>query len=162
MKLIDNCSSILLSGMLLISCGTSKEERGHSDDSQVAKERMVIRSPVPIPPNTCRVIATIQSIELTSEGANDKDPCGKAPCLATVRIDSVLGFGSAFPSSMSSGKIIQVKFVLTLNSTKEILPEVTPALPGLSVGSRFEALINGSMAMGKTEPVFTIYGYEKQ
>lgn len=162
MKLFDNCFSILLSGMLLISCGTSKEERGHSDDSQVAKERMVIRPSVPIPPNTCRVIASIQSIEQMFDGANDQDPCGKAPCLATVRIDSVLGFGSAFPSSIFAGKIIQVKFALTLNPTKEILPEVTPALPGLSVGSRFEALINASMAMGKTEPVLTIYGYEKQ
>jgi hypothetical protein len=162
MRLIDDCFSVLLSGMLLISCGTSKEERGHSDDSRVVKEHMVIHAPVPIPPNNCRVIATIESIEKTFEGANDKDPCGKAPCLATVRIDSVLGFGSAFPSSMSAGKIIRVRFALTLNSTKEILPEVLPALPGLSVGSRFEALINGSMAMGRPDPVFTVYGYEKQ
>ncbi len=162
MKLIDNCFSALLWSMLLISCSTSKEARDHADGLQVAKERMVMGAPTPIPPNHCRVIAAIESIEKPFEGANDKDPCGKVPCLATVRIDSVLGFGSAFPSGMSAGKTIQVKFALTLSSTKEMLPEVTPALPGLSVGSRFEALINASIEMGKTEPLFTIYGYEKK
>ncbi len=115
-----------------------------------------------IPPNNCKVIATVEAIDRTLKGANEKDPCGKAPCMATVRIDSVLGFGSAFPSTMTAGKKIQVKFALTLSSTKEMLPEVTPALPGLSVGSKFEALINGSIEMGKTEPLFTIYGYAKK
>ena len=162
MKLIDSCFSTLLSGMLLIGCSATKEERNHADDTPDAKERMVIHAPIPIPPNNCKVIATIESIERTLEGTSDKDPCGKAPCMATVTIDSVLGFGSAFPSTMSAGKKIQVKFALTLSSTKELLPEITPALPGLSVGSRFEALIAGSMAMGKTEPVYTIYGYEKR
>ncbi len=161
MKLITICFSTLLSGLLLIDCGASKEERDRADSTRIANERTVILASTPIPPNHCRVVATILSIEKPVEGSNGKDPCSKAPCLATVRIDSLLGYGSAFPSTMSPGKRIQVKFALTLNSTKELLPEITPALPGLSVGSRFEALINGNIEMGKTEPVYTIHGYEK-
>ena len=157
-----NPLALVLTLFILSSCGTSKQESSHSEQIQAAKEKMITNTPLPIPPSNCKVIATVETIERTLEGTSEKDPCGKAPCMATVRIDSVLGFGSAFPSTMSAGKKIQVKFALTLSSTKEMLPEVTPALPGLSVGSRFEALINGSIEMGKTEPLFTIYGYEKK
>lgn len=159
MLLLFHC---MLSGSLLIGCGASKQDGGRAEEIRAAKERMVMDPAPTIPPNNCKVIATVEAIDRTLKGANEKDPCGKAPCMATVRIDSVLGFGSAFPSTMSAGKKIQVKFALTLSSTKEMLPEVTPALPGLSVGSTFEALINGSIEMGKTEPLFTIYGYTKK
>lgn len=162
MKQVLSLSALILTLFILPSCGASKQESSHSEQIQAAKEKKIINIPPPIPPNNCKVIATVETIDQTLKGTGEKDPCSKAPCLATVRIDSVLGFGSAFPSTMSAGKKIQVKFALTLSSTKEMLPEVTPALPGLSAGSRFEALINGSIEMGRTEPLFTIYGYEKK
>lgn len=162
MKLAGSCFSVLLLGILLISCGTSKEEKHHPDETRGANEQIVRSAPTSIPPNHCRVMATIESIEATLEGANEKDPCGNMPCLATVKIDSIVGYGSAFPKPLAAGQTLRVRFAFTLNATKDMLPDVKPALPGLSVGSRFEALIGGNLAMGKAEPVFTIYHYEKQ
>ena len=162
MKLIHSCFSTFLSGLLLISCGTSKEGRDNADGTRVSTERMDMSVPTPIPPNHCRVIATIVSIEKALEGANDKNPCSKAPCLATVRIDSLLGYGSAFPKVLSAGQQLRVKFAFTLHGTKELMPEVKPPLPGLAEGSSLKADIRGTSGMGDAEPTFVIYGYEKR
>jgi hypothetical protein len=108
------------------------------------------------------VIATIKSIDATLRGAKDNDPCVKAPCTATIKIESILGYGPAFPALLIPSQEIVVTFAFTLNATGEMLPDVKPALPGLSVGSTFEALVSGAPVMGKSEPSFTIYGYDKK
>lgn len=117
-------------------------------------------TPPPIAPNTCKVVAIVESIDQTLRGTNEKDPCGKAPCTATIRIDSVIGYGSAFPKTFSAGGRLQARFAFTLNATKEMMPDVKPALPGLRVGSKFIAAISATAAMGNSEPSYTIYSYE--
>ncbi len=115
-----------------------------------------------VPPGNSRIAATVVSIDNALKGTGEKDPCGKAPCIATVRIDSVLGYGSAFPKTFGAGQTISIKFANTLRPTAKDYPDVKPALPGLNVGSRFVALVSGEMEVGKTEPAYVIYGYEKK
>ncbi len=117
-----------------------------------------------IAPNTCRFIGTIVSIDPTLKSKNPADPCAKAPCLATVRIDSVLGYGSAFPTPLSKGKEIRVTFKFTTAPTKEILPNLTESYPGVREGSTFFADLDAHQepAIGKeTGGIFyTVYGYK--
>lgn len=162
MKPVHHFLASFMSGFLLVSCGTSNHEGRHSEQIETVKERTGMDIPPTIPPNNCRVIATVELIDKRLTGANVNDPCGKAPCIATVRIDSVIGYGSAFPKLLSAGQKLVVKFAHTLSETKQDFPEVKPPLPGLDVGSQFEALVNGSIVMGASEPVFTIYGYERK
>lgn len=163
---MNNLFAILAIGfasLLTSSCSASKQEQSNDQLIQSAKERMAMdNSNVPLPPNSCRVVATIESIDKTLKGMNANDPCGKAPCVATVRIDSVLGYGSSFPKPLAAGTKIQVRFAHTLDATKDAMPEITPPLPGLSVGSTFAASITSAMAMGNSQPSYTIYGYEKK
>ena len=120
----------------------------------------MIKNPPPGPaPGTCRVLAMVEAIDRTLKGTSEKDPCGKAPCMATIKIDSVLGYGSAFPAVLAPGMRLSVKFAHTLNPTKDVWPDILPPLPGLRVGVKFEALVSGQAAMGKTDPDYTIYRY---
>jgi hypothetical protein len=153
---------IVLALCLFSSCGTSKQENSHTEAIKVAKENMRNDAPPPLPPGNCKVIATVESIDKALKGTGANDPCSKAPCSATVRIDSILGYGSAFPKPLVAGQIIQVTFANTLNPTKEMFPDIEPSLPGLRVKDTFAALISGSVAMASTEPSYAIYSYEKK
>ena len=152
----------MLSGSLLVGCGASKPDSGRAAEIQAAKERMAMDPGPGIPPGNAKIVATIVSINTTMKGTGGKDPCGTSPCIATVRIDSVLGYGSAFPKTFSAGETITMKFANTLRPTAKDFPDVKPALPGLSVGSKFVALVNGQMTMGQTDPAYVVYGYEKR
>lgn len=152
--------ALALSGLLLLSCATSKQDSSHAELIESAKQKIAMDIPPPIAPNTCKVVATVEAIDKMLKGTNEKDPCGKAPCTATIRIDSVIGYGSAFPKTFSAGGRLQARFAFTLSATKETMPDVKPALPGLRVGSKFTAAINASVAMGNSEPSYTIYSYE--
>ncbi len=143
--------------IILLACGTSKQEKIQGE--QTEKEKLVMNAPPPISPNHCKVVATVDSIDRKLRGTSAKDPCSKAPCVAMVKIDSVLGYGSAFPKALAPGMKLNVKFAHSINPTKDVWPEIQPPLPGLRVGAKFEALINGTSVMGKTEPEFTIYSY---
>lgn len=156
-------STLLFVGIILVSCKSSYTEKQQEEAIETGKkENIAMDIPKPIPPNHCKVIATIEFIDQTMKGMNEKDPCGKAPCMATVRIDSILGYGSAFGYPLSPGQNILARFAHTLNPTSETQPDVKPALPGLSVGSTFEALVNASPVMGKSDPSYSIYGYSKK
>jgi hypothetical protein len=162
MRHVFNPFALVLALFLLSSCGTSKQESSHAEEAKAAKERMTIDIPPPLPPGNCKVIATVELIDKTVKGTSANDPCSKAPCSATVRIDSILGYGSAFPKPLAAGQTLQVKFAHTLNPTKEMFPDIQPALPGLRVKDTFEAFISASVTMGSSEPVYTIYSYEKK
>lgn len=73
-----------------------------------------------------------------------EDPCASVPCEAIVRIDSVLGYGSAFPGAVGVGQTVRVHFRFTLASTEKLFPSMRPPYPGLSVGSRFSASLEAS------------------
>ncbi|MBM2841323.1 MAG: hypothetical protein HW412_1851 [Bacteroidetes bacterium] len=156
----SSCLVFFIFGVLHFSCGTSKQEQ--SGDTQNKREPAGITQQVPIPPNNCRVVATVESIDKSLQSADKDGPCSKAPCSATIKIDSVIGYGSAFPGTLAGGERVNVKFALTLSPTARLFPDVTPALPGLDVGDKFEANINGSVSMGEKKPSFTVYGYDKK
>jgi hypothetical protein len=151
--------AVLLASLLFNSCGTSKQEQMQSEEKKSELEKM--KNPLPaFAPGTCKVVATIEVIDKALKGTSEKDPCSKAPCMATINVDSVLGYGSAFPTVLAQGKKLRVKFMHTLNPTKDVWPEIQPPLPGLRAGHKFEAVITGSAAMGKQEPDYTIYRYD--
>lgn len=142
--------------VISLSCSTSKQEQSASRQGQ----EEALAPPSPLAPNTCRLIGTIVEIDAKLAGTDPKDPCSKAPCFAVVRIDSVVGYGSAFPTSLGVGATMRTRFAHTLAATKDVLPEVSPALPGLHAGSRIKADVSATTALGSKEPSFTIYAYE--
>ena len=71
-------------------------------------------------------------------------PCSVEPCNAAVRIDSVIAYGQSFPTALSRGETITVKFIYTTRPTERVFPEMKPSLPGLGVGSRFAADLSGN------------------
>lgn len=97
----------------------------------------------PLPPNACRVRSTIVAIDTVLRGVSASDPCAKFPCKATVRIDEVVGYGSAFDRTLSAGQTVTLTFAYTLAPTRLAYPDMKPELPGLEVGSSFTADIEG-------------------
>ena len=91
-----------------------------------------------IAPAYCRVVGQIVSV-LPALLADKKDPCGKVPCQAKVKIKKVIGYGSAFGSPLGEGALITVTFSFTLHPTQKYFPELTTHLPGLKVGQTFQA-----------------------
>jgi hypothetical protein len=142
--------------IIALSCSASKQEQSASAQGK----GKALTPPSPLAPNTCRLIGTIVEIEPKLADADPKDPCSKAPCFAVVRIDSVVGYGSAFPTSLGVGATMRTRFAHTLGATKDLLPEVSPPLPGLHAGSRFKADVSATTTLGSKEPSFTIYVYE--
>lgn len=102
----------------------------------------------PIPPNHCRIVGTVVAIDQSLKSSDPQSPCSKAPCLATVRVDSILGYGSAFGNPIAVGRQVEVMFGFTLSPTKEILPQLTQAYPGLKVGSSFAANVRSDERRG--------------
>lgn len=84
-------------------------------------------------------------------------PCSKVPCVATVKVDSVLGYGSA-TTPLVVGKNITLNFMFTLSpTTKELFPNMDERLPGLEVGDSFTGSIQS-----RGDNSFLMYNYVKQ
>lgn len=144
---------------MLAGCRSSKE----AQDS--AKETMSeVRMPEPlgpgVPPGQVRIVGTVVRVDSTFLGA-DGDPCAVAPCLATVKVEEILGMGSGFTGTIGKGSEISVRFQYTLGETSKVFPEMAPSLPGLRPGSRFKAdLRSGAASMKETTPTFLVGRYE--
>ncbi len=147
-----------LVAVLFLSCRSTHQERVSDAQLQIPASQ----TGVSIPPSMCRLVATVTGIDSLLTPSSAGDPCSKAPCQATVRVDSVLGYGSAFPYPLTPGETVRVRFAFTLGPTATILPSVSPAYPGLSIGSRFKADMEGTPAPGRTAgaAVFVVEGYE--
>jgi len=140
-------SSILIASLLTAACSSSKQggegeadtvrsaKIGFQGDS-VARNRRVRPE---IGPRSCRVVATIVSIDPTPHSNDPNHPAAKYPSVATIRVDSVLMKGVAFSEQFAPGATATVTFAPTLVSSKEIQPGIQQNLPGLHVGSRFQA-----------------------
>jgi hypothetical protein len=114
----------------------------------------------PLPPNTCRVRSTVVAIDTSFTDASSSDPCAKFPCKATVRIDEVVGYGSAFDRTLSAGQTVTVTFAYTLVPTRLTYPDMKPGLPGLEVGSSFIADVEGgAVGIGDTAPWIRVKMY---
>ncbi len=150
---------LIIISLISFSCSASKQETSSTQETKGGTG--TIAFPTPLAPNTCRFIGTVVEIASKRTDADPNDPCSKAPCFATVQIDSVIGYGSAFPTSLGAGATLRARFAHTLSPTKDVMPELTPALPGLQAGSRFKADVIASPVLGG-EVSFTIYAYERQ
>jgi hypothetical protein len=138
---------------LLFSCSATKETADQANQPQIAGPAVA--------PGHCRIVGTIVKIE-DSRSAKSDDPCSKAPCVATVRVEEILGYGSGFARTLHKADEIQIQFRSTLGPTKEILPQITPPLPGLAVGSKFQADLAAGpspMMAGKEIPSFSADQY---
>ncbi len=135
--------------MALSACSASRSEKSAADSVQAAPKLEArqmdmdsLRTRRAQSPNSIRVIGTVVSIDPVGSGAphsGSGGPCAKVPCVATVRVDSVLsdGMGSVMPFGI--GESVKVRFAYTLSPTREVLPNLKQQFPGLVVGSRFEA-----------------------
>ena len=116
-----------------------------------------------LPSNTCRVLATVYQLNDPTQQANLSAPCDKAPCFGKLRIDSVIGYGAAFPRPISPGDSLAVRFMYTAGMTGIMWPELHRDLPGLSIGDTFKVDILGVNVMsrnGSPKTEFRIYVYE--
>jgi hypothetical protein len=149
---------VMMVGFLLPAC--AKKTR-HDPNPQSRPFNMERNTPR-ISPNRCRLIGTVVAIDSTYKPANPNEPCAKAPCHATVRVDSVLGYGPAFPQPLANGQLISVAFAFTLSPTQNLFMNMAQSYPGLKIGSKFLAEVeaNAEPELGATKPVaFVIYEY---
>ena len=109
-----------------------------------------------IGPNEARILATVTAIY---DERSRSGPCAEAPCEATIRVDSVLGYGSAFPRPLSRGEHLVVRFAFTLAPTAEIRLNIDDSFPGLGLGDAFWADLQGMEQPGET--AFEVYVYHR-
>ncbi len=127
---------------LLAACGT-QSDKAVREDAQ--KHALVSNQGESIPPGKCRIVGTIIAIDSTLEG---NGPCSKAPCRALVRVDSILGYGSAFRNPLPLHGQVSVRFAWTLApTTEDLFPNMTDRLPGLVTGSTFRSDVESNVEM---------------
>ena len=141
------------------SCSPAKDPAAGQRDSTSAPPAPILTQTL-IPPNACRVHATILAIDSSFTDGSSTDPCSRFPCRATVRIDEVLGYGSAFNSPLPPGETMSVHFTLTLAPSNLVFPDMKPELPGLAVGNAFAADVEGGgPAIGGVARSYTVRTY---
>ena len=127
---------VVMVAFFLTACGKKTHHETSHPDPQGQFFNMERQAPN-IAPNRCRLIGTVAAIDSTYKPVNPDDSCAKAPCRATVRVESVLGYGPAFPQPLANGQLIPVTFAFTLSPTQNLLPNMTSSYPGLGVGAKF-------------------------
>ena len=101
-----NFSAIFFLILILLSCTSSKEPQ--------------TTLPSEINPNSCRINGTIISIDEINESSG---PCSNHPCVATVKINYVIGTGFGLKVPLVKNDTIKIKFEFTLSETsKELFP----------------------------------------
>ncbi len=146
-------SMMTLFGLIMIGCASNKSlvsEKTHTGIS--------------VAPGECRVTAEIIKVDSTLVGGPASDPCSKAPCLAWIKINKVIGYGAG-SSTINSGDTLKAKFAFTLAPAgRENFPTLKESLPGLKLGSLFETdvqLMPSYPALKEKEKLYLIYGYQK-
>jgi len=122
----------LLAGVMAISsCSASRQNPNdaHPDPQRSVFGRVAL-SGLQIPPNTCRIVATLLVVDTASR--DRQGPCADAPCFGLIRIDTVIGYGSAFPHPLSAGQIARTRFSAPLQPRDSRNQQLIP-------GSRFQA-----------------------
>jgi hypothetical protein len=158
MKLFYVLLSFLVAGLMSCSDQTKKAVR---DEDQHRPAKPTADQNIRISPGKCRIVGTLVSVDPTMD---KEGPCSKAPCRGTVRVDSILGYGSAFGNPIATNTQIQVRFAFTVAPTSEdLFPNMTERLPGLNVGSHFQADLESQIEMNKgaQSPTYLVYDYRK-
>ena len=141
---------LVLAGILvvmLVGCRSSNKASSDDMKSDEQKEMKKPADPGPgVPPSHCRLVGTVVSIDTTLSSMTE-DPCSKVPCVASVRIDEVVGYGSGFVGMLGKGSEIKMRFRYTLGPTSDVFPGMSPSLPGLETGSKFQADVRMSNSM---------------
>lgn len=153
----------LLSLVVLCLCSCSSARDENKKENSTGDREFVSLPGAPIPPNTCRLIGTIVAVDSTLQPAKAGDPCSKVPCVATIRVDSLIGYGPAFARPLVSGDQIRARFAFTLRPSREQFPEMTESYPGLGPGSHFLVDVRSEPTPAMASPggvVFVVYGYE--
>ncbi|MBX2992956.1 MAG: hypothetical protein KF749_17530 [Bacteroidetes bacterium] len=151
---------------VLIICGSllSCRQAAKDAEKQPATQEHTASTAGHVPPNHARILGEIVEIEsATFDPPDVESPCSKAPCVAKVRVISVMTAGMGFPQPFLEGTTYRMKFAYTLNPTETILPDMQPSLPGLHAGLRFKADIAGYETLeGDIQPRYTVFSYERQ
>lgn len=127
--------SILFVAVAVSFIGCRKEVSSVRED--MASNKTVLLTSK-IAPGKCRITGTIKKINPLSQSFQDDSPCSKYPCIASVRVDSIWGYGAAFSNPVKTGKEIMLKFEFTLSpASEEIFKNLDTRLPGLEVNSVF-------------------------
>lgn len=153
---LEGCSINQLEAMVFTDCFRTGWDT-------IREELLLRQKSRPIPPNTCRVLATVYELGASTPQTNLFAPCDKAPCFAKLRIDYVIGYGSAFPRPISSGDSLAVRFMYTTGKTRTVWPELHKDLPGLSIGDSFKGdilVVKVLSRDGGAETELRIYSYE--
>ena len=113
-------------------------------------------------PNVFRIVGTVTAIDPAGTGGAT-GPCAKAPCTASVRVDSLFYHDSSTAYPFGVGETVRMRFVFTLAPSRDLFPKLSTAYPGLKVGSSFEAdVIRPPRKSGGAEsdaPLFNIAAY---
>lgn len=139
MSRIIHVALIVSVAVLCASCKSSDQTMEDGTQQKMMKPADVGPG---VPPGHCRLVATVVKIEEAIGSGNE--PCAKVPCVAEVRVDEILGYGSAFGTPLAAGKNIRIKFTYTTGPTQELFPAMLPPLPGLKVGTKFQADISAA------------------
>ena len=144
--------------MTILACRSSEES---TSDAKEVSDLQKPPDPGPgVPPGHCRIVGSIVSVDsvLSTDG---NDPCSKTPCTATVKVEEIVGYGSGFTAALGKGSEVRVRFQYTLSPSSEIFPGMSPGLPGLKNGSKFQADIKSgpSLTSGDVQ-VFSVGRYQ--
>ncbi len=152
--------SMLVYALGLLSCKLPPKEAAKAPEHR----DHLVEGPAHIPPNHARIEGEIVELDSTSLEAPDvAGPCSRVPCVASVRIGSVLGLGVGFPQPFQEGMVVRMKFAYTLDPSQRHFPEMQPAFPGLHLGSKFKADVMSQVTLaGDITPRFVVFAYEVQ
>ncbi len=143
-------SVLILVSIFLMGCSSTKTQIQSNDSSSKN-----------ISPGEIRTIAQVIKIDTTLSGG-PSDPCSKAPCTAWIKIEKIVGYGAG-SSTLNEGDTLKTKFAFTLAPTnKESFPTLKKSLPGLKVGSSFQAdiqLMPSYNALKEKQRLYLIYTY---
>ena len=156
--------SCIILPLFMAACSSSQQKAESSDTTHAAPapvatdtvarksgmERQMELSAM-LAPRECRIIGTVTAIDRTLDTVAGA-PCSRFPCRATVRVDSVLGVGKSFLRVINRGEEVAVTFAHTVAPSKDVAPDLGVSLPGLDIGSRFQADIVERYSADKRDP----------
>ncbi|MFY9308981.1 MAG: hypothetical protein WAQ28_08020 [Bacteroidia bacterium] len=151
MLLQNTFFTIVLVGVLLFASCKSKKETVQQKEPEPANTG----DATALASNEATIVAKVISI---SEQRDESGPCSKAPCYASIQIESISNKGKLFQLDDVSVPI-PVNFAFSLSPTVGLFRMPTN-YPGLALNDRFEAKIQSKPALGD-KITYTVHGYKK-
>jgi hypothetical protein len=127
----------VLAGMILTGCCTCNNGVNRSEDDSQRTRRSTIA------PGRCIVIATVVDVENHEPGDSNTIP-------GTIRVDSVVGYGSSYGSGYSPGEELLVQFHMS---------EQDSFKSDLKAGAQIRAELKRSLSRGERVPATHVQSY---